>query len=146
MSDFNLNQLSLLWKFELNWMAGYWEKFLWWWMVVAQQNRVTQSPFDFWLLTWTWIVTKCSVLHLGFISGVDPRLELTNLIKVCGWYGLHLMMDVTYLWKSYQLNMNQSSEQTQHILTLCLWSICLNNFRNWFFPVWNQTTDQQCAW
>ena len=27
---------------------------------------------------------KCLVLHLGFISGVDPRLELTNLIKVCG--------------------------------------------------------------
>ena len=41
-------------------MSGCWEKFLWWWWV-AQQKRVTPSPFDFWL--WTWIVTTLLKIH-----------------------------------------------------------------------------------
>ena len=29
LKSFSLGQVSLLWKFELNWMSGCWEKFLW---------------------------------------------------------------------------------------------------------------------
>ena len=32
-------------------MSSCWEKFLWWVVVVAQQNRVTPSPFNFGLKT-----------------------------------------------------------------------------------------------
>ena len=30
LKSFSLGHVSLLWKFELNWRSGCWEKFLWW--------------------------------------------------------------------------------------------------------------------
>ena len=54
----NLNQfaLSLLWKFELNWMFGCWEKCCGggWYNSGIESFQVL---FSFWLQTWTWIVT-----------------------------------------------------------------------------------------
>ena len=55
--SFSLGQVSLQWKFELNWMSSCWEKFVWVGGGGGTQNRVTPSPFDFRLWTWTWIVT-----------------------------------------------------------------------------------------
>ena len=45
LKSFSLGQESLLWKFELNWMSGCWEKFVWW-----VQVQVLLS-LDFRLLT-----------------------------------------------------------------------------------------------
>ena len=55
LKSFSLGQVSLLWKIELNWMSGCWEKSVWW---VAEQSRVTPNPspleLDFWLWFGLW--------------------------------------------------------------------------------------------
>ena len=58
-------------------------------MVVAQQNRVTPSPFDFglWTWTWTWIVTKIwNTIQITpslviFICSTTPQHELNHVVK-----------------------------------------------------------------
>ena len=51
--------MSLLWKFELNWKSGCWEKFVWWWYNSRIESLQVLSTLDFglWTRTWTWIVT-----------------------------------------------------------------------------------------
>ena len=78
LKSFSLGYLSLLWKFELNWMSGCWEKFLWVVVVGGWHSRiVTLSPFDFWFLTWTWIVTIYICLTV-----IYPNLSMSNSSKI----------------------------------------------------------------
>ena len=61
--SFSLGQVSLLWKFELNWMSGCWEKFVWWvvggggmggWWHSRIESLQVLLTFDFWLGLGLW--------------------------------------------------------------------------------------------
>jgi len=60
LKSFSLGQVSLLWKFELNWMSGCWEKFVWaqaeiWWvggMAEYVESLQVLSTLDFGLGLW----------------------------------------------------------------------------------------------
>ena len=45
--SFSLGQVSLLWKFELNWMFGCWEKFVWWWWQSKIESLQVLWTLDF---------------------------------------------------------------------------------------------------
>ena len=52
MKSFSLGQVSLLWKFELNWISGCWEKFVWWWWWHSRiKSLQVLLSFEFWLWT-----------------------------------------------------------------------------------------------
>ena len=52
--------------------------------VVAQQNRVTPSPFNFWLgvLTWTWIVTIFADLINGVRCVEEKMQKMTDAEEI----------------------------------------------------------------
>ena len=63
--------------------------------MVVEQNRVTPSPLDFGLWTWTWIVTKSSKTYLNFCplipSPGNPPHQILKTLKI------HLDLDLLSL-------------------------------------------------
>ena len=56
LKSFSLGQVSLLWRFELNWMSGCWEKFLWvgcgwWWWYNSRIESLQVQDLEFWVWT-----------------------------------------------------------------------------------------------
>ena len=110
LKSFSLGQVSLLWKFELNWMSGCWEKFVWWWW------HSIPSPLDFRLWTWTWIVT------INVFSLVNyPTCFALFLVKVCD---MHEKWPLSIVMESFECETHCRSETMSYNLSYSppLWS------------------------
>ena len=100
---------------------------------MAQQNRVTQSPFDFWLLTWTWIVTivhhliifrnwtfsrlspdlmSSSTINLQNRNGnVEVIIQSAMVLLQIKAYTATKLERITTIWASWRKNSSSSSAE-----------------------------------
>ena len=120
----SLSQVSLLWKFELNWMSGCWEKFVWcwwWWWVGGWHSRIeslqVHLTLDFWLWTWTWIETLR--IYLNNFEGIFKGKCRQVQVSLSEWLSMLIYNNLCRQSTVYSFQRKNSHSQKYEHRIMC---------------------------